>query len=625
MKQKWKGLLTVLLAFALTFGAIQPLAFAEGQEETISVIGSDKTGTLLKETPFTYQENATALEVLIHTVGKDNVLYTESEYGKMITSINGLAAEGNFFWAFYINGVSAQVGADSYSVREGDRISFHYVDWKADKAAKATLKITGNKEKGIIAEKSLSFIDEPNALDLLRVAIGNDKVLTSKMEYGEMITSIDGLAAEGTYYWAFYVNGKMASVGADSYKLKAGDAISFQYESWENPPEGDQEEKEEPAKGEATPVTAEGLQKGIDSASKYILANNVGEWEAVALKQAGKALPKSYLENVKKLVKEKEGRFSKITDTERYTLGIIAAGGNPLNVEGYNLIEKIYSGNLTKQGLNGVVYGLIALNSGDFKVPATAAWTREKMISHLLDNQNGDGGWSWDGGEASDLDTTGMVLTALAAHKKQAGVKQSIDKAVAFLKDKYGAGKIDNSSTAAQVVVALSALGVDPSGEPFTKDGVSLMSYLLTFQNSDGGFDWQGGDASDVFSTAQGFQGLVAYQLFLNGKGSLFELPLAETTPGPVTETPEKQEPVKQEPVPAKVEQPEDQQQAPAKEEQTQAPAKASKPQHEQKSVQAEGKTLPKTATNSYNLLAMGILLLSMGAAVFVWDRRKKA
>ncbi len=48
------------------------------------------------------------------------------------------------------------------------------------------------------------------------------------------VTTIDGLTADASKrkYWAFYVNGKLADVGAGSYKLQNGDKIVWKIESY---------------------------------------------------------------------------------------------------------------------------------------------------------------------------------------------------------------------------------------------------------------------------------------------------------------------------------------------------------------------------------------------------------
>lgn len=58
-----------------------------------------------------------------------DVVITESEYGKLVDSIEGHegGTDGKY-WSFYINGEMAQVGADSYVQKEGD-----IIEWKFQK------------------------------------------------------------------------------------------------------------------------------------------------------------------------------------------------------------------------------------------------------------------------------------------------------------------------------------------------------------------------------------------------------------------------------------------------------------------------------------------------------------
>lgn len=600
-------ILTVLLVTTLFVSTFQTTVFA-AEGETISVVGNNNE-LLLDETNYTFAEDTTAFDVLVQAVGESQVKYSESEYGVFITEINGLEAKDPYYWAFYVNGVQAQVGADSYVVQEGDEISFRYTDWTKPSENSVSLQIIGDKDHVILPEpSSIAYIDQPTAFDLLQIGYGQENIEYETSEYGVMITSIGGLAAEGTYYWAFYVNDEMASVGVDIYKLQKADKVTLKYESWETPAEEPTEEEQQPEQ-EQQPVEEfdqAALKNAINAASQYVLKQEVGDWQAVALNKAGKTLPASYLENLKKQLTERQGSFSKITDYERLTLGVLAAGEDPSNIEGYNLVQAIYNGNVTKQGLNGVAYALIALDSANFEVPSSAKWSREALVNELLKNQNDDGGWTWSGEATSDSDTTAMVLTALAPYvKSNADVKSAVDEAVKYLSAQYKNSKIDNSSTAAQVVIALSALSIDSHSDQFTKDGVSLIDYLLSYQNDDGGFDWQGGDTSDSFTTDQGYRGIVAYQLFLNGKGSLYSLILEKKnteTPADNNETP-----------------------VVVKEDVDKDTSENVSTTKNDQPAKTKGYPLPNTATQSYNMALIGLALLIIGiTSLYVRKRQQQ-
>ena len=55
-------------------------------------------------------------------------------------------------------------------------------------------------------------------------------VETKQFSFGEMVQSINTLAADDAHYWAFYVNGAQAAVGAGDYVAKSGDKIEFRFE-----------------------------------------------------------------------------------------------------------------------------------------------------------------------------------------------------------------------------------------------------------------------------------------------------------------------------------------------------------------------------------------------------------
>ncbi|MDB5183125.1 MAG: hypothetical protein JWO47_909 [Candidatus Saccharibacteria bacterium] len=65
------------------------------------------------------------------------------------------------------------------------------------------------------------------ALEILKA---QHTVTTKTYSFGEQVTSIDGLAGNGPKYWTFYINGKMADVGAGTYQTAASDNIEWKWE-----------------------------------------------------------------------------------------------------------------------------------------------------------------------------------------------------------------------------------------------------------------------------------------------------------------------------------------------------------------------------------------------------------
>ncbi|MCL4363786.1 DUF4430 domain-containing protein [Patescibacteria group bacterium] len=79
--------------------------------------------------------------------------------------------------------------------------------------------------------KNFNVPDGQTAFDLLN---NRDKVVFTGKGSSAYVTSINGKEASASKreYWAFYVNGKLADVGAGSYQLKAGDKIEWKIEKY---------------------------------------------------------------------------------------------------------------------------------------------------------------------------------------------------------------------------------------------------------------------------------------------------------------------------------------------------------------------------------------------------------
>ncbi|MDY0405673.1 DUF4430 domain-containing protein [Virgibacillus sp. 179-BFC.A HS] len=91
-----------------------------------------------------------------------------------------------------------------------------------------TITISRDKGKTIIAKKEVAIKEDDKLMRVLK------KNFDVKEEDG-FITSIEEIAPENGEKkgWIYTVNGKMASVGADEYKLKPGDDVVFDFQSWE--------------------------------------------------------------------------------------------------------------------------------------------------------------------------------------------------------------------------------------------------------------------------------------------------------------------------------------------------------------------------------------------------------
>ncbi|RKD21437.1 S-layer homology domain-containing protein [Caminicella sporogenes DSM 14501] len=275
----------------------------------------------------------------------------------------------------------------------------------------------------------------------------------------------------------------------------------------------------------------------INSLSKVVLDSHYSmDWVAVGLNRAGKEIPSTYLPALERKIIAKKGNFAKVTDYERMTLGIVAAGGDPTNIGGYNLIEKIYNReDLDSQGNNAVIFGLIAVDTLKFDIPKEAKWNRQRMIQYILDHQCSDGGWVLSGkADVSDPDMTGMAMTALAPYnnEKYPEVQAAIKRAVQCLSKLqlenggYNSWGSVNSESCSQVIMGLCSNGIDPTGEAFTKPGGNVVEALLRFRAIDGGIahtiDEDGKIASNGMASEQALYALDQYVFYVEGKGPIY-------------------------------------------------------------------------------------------------------
>lgn len=268
-----------------------------------------------------------------------------------------------------------------------------------------------------------------------------------------------------------------------------------------------------------------------------------GEWAIIGLARFGYTVPANYYDDyyarVEKYVKNCSGVLHerKYTEYSRVILALTAIGRDPSNVAGYNLLTPL--GDFEKtiwQGLNGPIWALIALDSGNYDIPKNPAAktqaTRQLYIDEILNNQMKDGGWSLTGTGDSDVDITAMALQALAKYQDQKAVKTATDSALTWLsknqdsKGGYASWGTTNVESVAQVIVALCELGMDLNDSRFVKNGRTLTENLLSFRQSNGGFYHvlDGSDGNNQMSAEQGFYALVAIDRAENSKNSLYRM-----------------------------------------------------------------------------------------------------
>lgn len=225
---------------------------------------------------------------------------------------------------------------------------------------------------------------------------------------------------------------------------------------------------------------------------------------------------------------------NKSTENSRLIVALSAIGKDATSVGNWNLVEA-YSKNglnwIKKQGMNGTIWTLIALDSNNY---ATSDGTiRQQCVDSILSLQHKDGGWSLMTNITlpSNVDITCMTLTALYPYRNQPEVTEACKEAIAWLSDNqldsggfpYGNG--ETSESCAWAIVALTTWGINPDTDiRFIKKGKSAVDNLLSYYvEADKMFAHQGKE-SNAMATDQACYALVAYDRFLKGKTLLYDM-----------------------------------------------------------------------------------------------------
>lgn len=281
-----------------------------------------------------------------------------------------------------------------------------------------------------------------------------------------------------------------------------------------------------------------------------VVASDRGEWAVLGLARAGVELSDAYIQayydKVVAYVKanigsdgvlvDPESHNPTVTDNERIILALTAIGKDPANVGDKNLLTALQNKdimqvtNTSDTDINGLVFGLLALNSGNYT--QDSYW----LVQAILTQQNEDGSWSAsaDTKPVGDVDMTAMALQALAPYYNEGDdttVNTAVDKALQWLSAKYKGTGYTSAESCAQVVVALSALQLNANSDSSfvkTVDGAptSVLGDLLRYYLGEGqGFKHAAsGMTADQKATEQALYAMAAYERYCRRTNALYDM-----------------------------------------------------------------------------------------------------
>lgn len=118
------ALVLVAAIFAGVYFALAPKASSGGKEITIEVIDDAQASTV-----YEVSTDAEYLGDAIRETEGLTVEGTESEYGLMVDTVNGVVADYNengAYWAFYVDGEYCMYGMDQQPIEDGQAYQIIY-------------------------------------------------------------------------------------------------------------------------------------------------------------------------------------------------------------------------------------------------------------------------------------------------------------------------------------------------------------------------------------------------------------------------------------------------------------------------------------------------------------------
>ena len=529
-----------------------------------------------------------ALTAFVKAVEENGFSQQGADFG-FVSEINGLGSEQGGAWMATLDDWFTDEGLSAYTVEngklsDGDEIRFMYtMNWGSDigydwtstdttlsditfdtgtltpefssDVTEYTLELSENKITVSPTASSKSFPVKIYKNEYTADKIGTDLKRNAEIEVSDGDTIIIGVANSN---WMSYIPDGVAET---VYKIN----ISRNEEISVEP-----SESEEPSETEESVVSFEPSESEIEISEvsepvedkitveelreQYPIQQAIygNEWGMITLAKFDlltDEIKDSYAKSVKEYL-DSIGT-AKISNTRSTAVsGVVLAlsgmGENVYDFYGYNLLEPLSDMDyITNQGINGAMYALMAFDTNaEYDIPKAAEGvnqtTREKLIAEILNAQGKDGGWSFDVGNKSDADMTGIALQALAPYKDNESVKPAIEKALAFLSDNQGENGgftsygSQDSESCSQVIAGLTMLDIDVlTDSRFIKDGNTAFDMLMRYYRNYGQFaHYEDGEENSI-STSQAYYAIAVMYESKNGTSDkpIFEEPSTVSEP----------------------------------------------------------------------------------------------
>ncbi|GEN30025.1 hypothetical protein HNQ35_000274 [Cerasibacillus quisquiliarum] len=558
MRKSYAIIFTFFLIIS-QFSFLRPyFVIAETYDEVVMISAVDESGkVIVPVTAVPMSKGDTAFDIWLAGAQEHHfdIRYEDTEQGAFIQEVAHIKATDKYFWSFVINGKESDTGLSAYDVKHGDHLMLVLRD--LDNFAPSVhvhVSVTDESGKSIVPMTDITVSKDATVYDVIyQLSLETEKPFVVRMDDGYMSYILD------TYFIsAIMIHDDVIEEKEMTYQVSDEDVLQIEIEAALEQQDDQsvqvnakQRKETHDAKTEINEahvsqdvLKQKELLKKVPPFSKSLLQQQIkqtlsffkrqgelqygDEWLIWGLAHADEHISNTYLDSMKELL-EDHYVIEDIFELEKIIISLSALGEDAANFNGHRLINQLIRHEEFEKAspsINSVIYGLIALDSRAYDANDDI---RKHLVDILLQNQLSDGGWAWTG-DVSTADITAMVLQALAPYQDEQDVKLAIDDALKFLQEELQeiGGYYDEwsgypSETTSQVIIALTALGIDPTSDTYTTAGGHLLEHLFKYRANDGAFKHVIHEESNVLATEQAFLALLAYERYQSGKGSVFD------------------------------------------------------------------------------------------------------
>jgi len=473
MKKSKFVIALLVFCFMLSIVPLKGLKVQAAENTTYNKIRVRVEGlqsTLFDKEFGTEVQGVTALDLLKAAVGSDKVVGSDSEWGFFINEILGEKPTANNGWMFYAeNGTKLEVSApvDKLNIKDSagnynySEIVFYmsyYTNTLSTKIPSITISSTDDNNEILVKD-----LWSGEALANADITIQNVGTLTTDAN-----GKVNFKVPQGTYRISFGKRGTYIEVAPVIYtvELPVGNVNGG---------------------GNTNPDTVIADKKAAVKSTLdlnktyYSTAQSLKFRTVLSLFHTSDCINADMANIVSKFKVSKQEKAASYTAN---IFALTALGKDPNNYDGVNYVKKL----LDAQRQDG----MFVVENGDDMWPTTQAYC-VLALDMAGANYNVEGAMKSlvsmaKNGHYDDVDTTAMVITALANHKNSAGVNEIINSSLKYLKDNqlstggFEAWGAENPYSISSVIQALVANGVDVFSSEWTKNGNTMVDALFTYR-----------------------------------------------------------------------------------------------------------------------------------------------